>query len=281
MPEPTPRLFAVALDEPWANSGLSLRGAGGSLLLHTTGIALLIAVASGGKPAVRIVSRAVSIVAPDISAWLPRTKIRKLAGGGGGGRSPLPASRGEAPPAARQQFVPPAAEVNNRAPVLTMAPTLVMAEATLPKVDMSVWGDPLARPGTPVSDGPGGHGGIGAGDGGGIGFKNGPRAGPGEGDGAVGVYRPGGGVSWPSILYKVEPEYAEEARKAKFEGMLTLTVVVDEHGLPRDFHITKPLGMGLDEKAIEAIRKWRFRPGRKDGHAVAVRVPIEVTFHLL
>ena len=96
-----------------------------------------------------------------------------------------------------------------------------------------------------------------------------------------GAYRIGGGVSPPSILYKVEPEYSEEARKAKFQGTVLLFVVVDEKGNPRDIKILRPLGLGLDQKAVEAVEKWKFSPGKKDGKPVPVQAQIEVNFRLL
>ena len=96
-----------------------------------------------------------------------------------------------------------------------------------------------------------------------------------------GAYRIGGGVSPPSVIQKVEPEYSEEARKAKFQGTVILFVVVDEKGNPRDLKVIRPLGLGLDQKAIEAVEKWKFRPGMKDGKPVAVQATIEVNFRLL
>ncbi len=96
-----------------------------------------------------------------------------------------------------------------------------------------------------------------------------------------GVYRIGGGVSAPALLFKVEPEYSEEARKAKFQGTVVLYVVVDEKGQPRDLKVVRPLGLGLDEKAIEAVQKWRFRPGQLNGKPVSVAATIEVNFRLL
>jgi len=91
----------------------------------------------------------------------------------------------------------------------------------------------------------------------------------------------GGGVSAPVPLYKVEPEYSEEARKAKYQGTVILSIVIDEQGRPRDLKVIRPLGLGLDEKAIEAVSKWRFRPGYKDGKPVAVLATVEVNFRLL
>ena len=83
------------------------------------------------------------------------------------------------------------------------------------------------------------------------------------------------------MILKVEPEYSEEARKAKFQGTVILFVVVDEKGNPRELKVIRPLGLGLDQKAIEAVEKWKFRPGMKDGKPVAVQATIEVNFRLL
>ena len=83
------------------------------------------------------------------------------------------------------------------------------------------------------------------------------------------------------MVFKVEPEYSEEARKAKFQGTVVLQLVVDRHGLPGQIRILRPLGLGLDQKAMEAVAKWRFKPGMKDGKPVAVIAVIEVNFRLL
>ena len=274
----------IPVKDIWGNARYNKRSLLSSLLIHAVGVALLFTVASI-KPVQKAISKTMSIVAPDLAAWTPdvKPKDNKMQGGGGGGdRSPLPASKGQAPKAAARQFVPPAAVVNNPNPKLLMEPTLVMqADAKLPNVNMPVWGDPLAKVG-PLSNGPGSGGGIGSGSGGGIGPGKGPGFGPGEGGNiGGGVYRVGGGVSAPTVIYKVEPEYSEEARKAKFQGTVVLVIVIDEQGVARNFRVIKPLGLGLDEKAIEAVQKWRFSPGRKGGQPVAVQATIEVNFRLL
>lgn len=93
--------------------------------------------------------------------------------------------------------------------------------------------------------------------------------------------RIGGGVSAPGITFRVEPGYSEEARAAKLQGAVVLALIVDRNGLPRSIRVVKSLGMGLDEKAIEAVRKWRFKPGTKDGVPVPVHATIEVNFRQL
>jgi TonB family protein len=95
-----------------------------------------------------------------------------------------------------------------------------------------------------------------------------------------GVYRVGNGISPPVVLYKVDPTYTEEARRARYSGTVVLQLIVDPGGFPRDFKVVRSLGMGLDDKAIEAVRKWKFRPGHKNGQAVAAQATIEVNFRL-
>ena len=128
----------------------------------------------------------------------------------------------------------------------------------------------------------GSGGGIGSGSGGGIGSGKGGGFGPGEGGGVGGgVFRVGGGVTAPSLLSKVEPEYSEEARRAKYQGTVVLYVEVYPDGKAHNLKVLRSLGLGLDEKAIEAVNKWRFRPGYKDGKPVPVQATIEVNFRLL
>jgi len=95
------------------------------------------------------------------------------------------------------------------------------------------------------------------------------------------VNRVGGGVSQPSVIFKIDPDYSEEARKAKLSGSVMLSVVVDTEGRARNIRVVKALGMGLDEEAIIGVNQWRFKPGMKDGRPVNVRATIEVNFRLL
>lgn len=84
----------------------------------------------------------------------------------------------------------------------------------------------------------------------------------------------------PRVIYSPDPEYSEKARQAKFQGVCVLSLVVDTDGIPQDIKVARSLGMGLDEKAIEAVKNWRFEPARKDGVPVAVKVNVEVAFRL-
>jgi TonB family protein len=85
----------------------------------------------------------------------------------------------------------------------------------------------------------------------------------------------------PTIISKVEPQYSEEARKAGLQGTVLLKISVDETGKPRDPKVLRGLGLGLDEKAIEAVSNWQFQPGAKDGQPMPAQARIEVNFRLL
>jgi len=133
----------------------------------------------------------------------------------------------------------------------------------------------------PPSNGIGSGGGIGSGRGGGVGSGEGPGVGEGRGGGiGGGIYRVGGGVSAPRPIFDPDPEYSEEARKAKFQGIVLLSAIIGSDGRPRELRIVRSLGMGLDQKALDAVGKWRFAPGTKDNHPVSVQVNIEVAFRL-
>jgi TonB family protein len=91
----------------------------------------------------------------------------------------------------------------------------------------------------------------------------------------------GSGVTAPSLLSKVEPEYSEEARAAKLQGTVLLKVVVDTDGLAKNIQVLKSQGMGLDEQAVIAVTQWKFKPGMKDGAPVPVQAQIEINWKLL
>ncbi len=219
-------------------------------------------------------------VVMDISPYvLPASDSKSGGGGGGGDRDKMAASKGALPKLSDKQFTPPSAVIRNPDPKLAVEPTVVVPpEIKLPQT--GPLGDPMAQVGPP-SNGTGFGGGIGSGSGGGVGSGRGPGVGPGWGGGiGGGIYRVGGGVSAPRAIYSPDPDYSEEARKAKYQGTVVLFVVVGADGRPHDIRIQRSLGLGLDEKAIEAVRTWKFEPAKKDGQAVAVQVNIEVNFRL-
>lgn len=230
------------------------------------------------------------IIPVDISPYLAQLQMPAQTdpgdsggGGGGGANSPLPASRGKLPRFSLDpQLAPPTPIIRNPDPELSVEPTVrVPPELSLPQVDLAVFGDPFGADGPP-SAGPGTGGGIGSGRGTGVGSGRGSGVGPGSGGGiGGGVYRIGGGVTSPRLLHKVEPEYSEEARKAKYQGTVMLAVEVWEDGLAHNIRVLRSLGLGLDEKAVEAVKQWKFSPGRKDGKPVKVAAQIQVSFRLL
>jgi TonB family protein len=221
------------------------------------------------------------LIDPNLKPYVPPPQKKAAGGGGGGGaREIAPVTKGQAPKPSMKQFTPPM--IVKEQPKLPMAPTIIAPPDTvLPQNNLPNWGDPLAKLSN-LSNGQGFGGGMGSGSGGGLGSGKGGGFGPGEGGGVGGgVFRVGGGVSQPAVIFKVDPEYSEEARKAKYSGTVTLAVIVDAEGRARDIHVIKSLGMGLDEKAVEAVEKWKFKPGMKGGQAVNVRATIEVNFRLL
>jgi TonB family protein len=207
----------------------------------------------------------------------PAGSIPNDGGGGGGANDKLGASRGEAPRVAREQFAPPAVTLQDPPSKLPVEATLIgPPELNLPRNQA---GDPLSNLLAPSSGI--GISGIGSGRGDGAGVGTGAGRGPGS-DGGLGggVYTAGNGVSAPRAIYDPEPDYSDEARAAKYQGMVTLALVVRADGRPTNLRVARSLGMGLDEKALEAVRTWRFEPGRKDGRPVPVQIEVEVDFRL-
>lgn len=94
------------------------------------------------------------------------------------------------------------------------------------------------------------------------------------------VYRPGDGIQSARPIHRVEPRYTPQARREMIQGIALLEVVVDEQGHPLRCSVVSPLGFGLDERAIQAVSRWRFEPGTRDGKAVATVATVEVNFRL-
>ncbi len=269
----------------WGDYDYRKSGWAGTLLVHATvGVAIVAFYLGGGKVVEARRPVAVALLPTDISDYLPLSNKKNdtIGGGGGGGdRDKLAAPKGKLPKLAMEQFTPPAVIVRNENPKLAVEPTVVIPpQVKLPAVNLPNFGDPMAQVG-PLSNGTGSGGGIGSGSGGGVGSGEGPGVGPGRGGGiGGGVFRVGGGVSAPRVLYQPDPEYSEPARKAKYEGTVVLLLIVGQDGRPHDIHVARALGLGLDEKAIEAVRQWKFEPARKNGQPVAVQINVEVDFRL-
>lgn len=257
-----------------------------SVLAHVLGVGAIVAGTLLGrevKPAPRP-RETITYVAPSEDTMVLSPAKQEVAGGGGGGdHDVLAAPKGRLPKRAMQQITPPQVVVRNENPKLTAEPTVVvppqvkLAESRLPNLGVPT----AAVPTAPLSNGSGSGGGIGAGSGGGVGSGTGPGVGPGRGGGiGGGVFRVGGGISAPRPIATPDPEYTEEARRAKFQGTCVLGLIVDADGRPRDIRIARGVGLGLDQKAMEAVRQWRFEPAMKDGRAVAVQISVEVSFRL-
>jgi len=253
-----------------------------SLLLHTMAVTLMFTLASNHTSRQPPRSTVRLVIPTDLAAYLPHIAPALDDGGGGGDRSPLRASQGRLPRFAARQFTPPAAVSHNLQPILMIEPTLIgPPDLKLSEVSLPQFGDPSAPPGPP-SNGPGCCGGIGDGHGHGVGGGDGPGAGPGHSGGIHGQATPPvRAASGLLVLYKVEPDYSDDARKAHLQGVVILRLEVDERGIPRNLAVVRSLGLGLDERAVDAVGQWRFRPAYRDGQPAVVSAFVEVNFRLL
>lgn len=198
-------------------------------------------------------------------------KSAEHTGGGGGQPGVAPVSKGHLPKIADQQIVPPS-QPPLQQPKIAIEPTIVLenlkfADNTMPNVGMP--NSPL--PGVSMGDGRGT----------GIGPGNGPGVGEGTGGDTGGRLRHiGGSVSKPEVLYMVEPEFSEEARKAKVSGDVMVYLWIDERGLPSHVRVVQGIGMGLDERAVNAVKQYRFKPAMENGKPVTVEMYVQVDFHI-
>jgi len=212
----------------------------------------------------------VELVAPTIP--LPIAPRLKQIGGGGGQHDLSPATARHLSKLAQQQLLAP------KAPP-TIAPKLAVEPSIVVQKDLKLADNTMPNIGAPTSNLRGfslgnGHGtGIGSGSGNGIGAGDGGNTGG-------GVLHIGGAVRAPSILVQVDPEYSEEARKAKFSGNVQVYLIVDAKGNPTHIRVVRGAGMGLDEKAVEAVRQYKFKPALEDGKPVAVDLYMDVNFQI-
>ena len=242
---------------------------GGAVVAHVVVLAVVLALASEKTaPYKRVMTpvETVELTPPPRLAPKP-----KLAGGGGGQPDHAPVTAGHLPKFSTEQLLPP------KAPP-TIDPKLVV-EPTVVAQDLKMTDNKMPDLGSPSSTLKGFS--MGNGTGGGIGSGNGNGVGPGSGGNAGdGVMEVGNGVSPPKVLYQVDPEFSEEARKAKFSGDVYVSVIVDEQGRPTHVHVSRGVGMGLDEKAVEAVRQYKFKPAMLKGKPVKVAVDVNVVFNI-
>src|SRR5205809_772115 len=241
----------VPVREIWSK-GHHKKAAASSLMLHALMVAAVVGITILVVRATKVIAKPeehVTLIAPTISKYepvlTPKVAQKQLAGGGGGGEhAKIFESKGHLPKVAPQQFTPPTVEIRNTAPKLVMEATIVAPpNVKLPdNPSLPNLGNPMASRVTgPLSNGTGSGGGIGSGNGGGIGSGTGPGHGPGQGGGfGGGVYKIGQlGVQAPVPKFTPEPDYSEEARKAKYQGTVTLAAIIGTDGRPRNLRIVR------------------------------------------
>jgi TonB family protein len=252
-----------------------------SFAVHVVAIALVIVLAL--KAHSIVTQKPATIVTPmDFNVSIPPIvlPVAKAMGGGGGGgvRDPVEASKGHLPMIAKIQFMP-SQLVKLDHPKLAVEPSgqvRMLDNSNLPNVGVSQ--SPQI---TMTSQGSGSGSGFGQGSGGGIGSGHGGGVGPGIGGGyGGGLMSVGGGVSAPQLIHSVEPEFTDDARLANYQGSVSIKLIVDSQGNPQDVRLASHLGMGLEEKALEAVRQYKFKAAMYQGHPVSVQILVDVAFHL-
>jgi TonB family protein len=212
-------------------------------------------------------------------------KAKTTAGGGGGGgdNSIVDPIKGKLPKLEKDPMTPPQVPVLDKPKLEIESAIAVQQEIKLPDNPLlQNIGVKSSANVTLAANGEGSGSGMGTGSGGGLGSGTGNGYGPGYGGNAGGgLERIGGRVSAPVVLHSVDPEFSDEARRAKYQGICLISLIVDAQGNPQNVRIARALGMGLDEKAIEAVKQFKFKPAMKDGRTpVPVPMTIEVNFRL-
>ena len=252
-----------------------------SFVIHVVVITLVLALAL--RVHTSVMQQPAKTVTPmDLKMPIPPMILpvaKTMGGGGGGGAHELVApSKGHLPLVAKIQITLPQIIRNERSK-LEVEPTAMVNipdNNNLPKLGIAQ-SPQIAM----ASQGLGSGSGFGQGLGGGIGAGHGSGVGPHSGSGyGGGLMSVGDGVSPPQVIHSVEPEFTEEARRANYQGNVSIRLIVDSQGNPQDVRLASHLGMGLEEKAVEAVRQYRFSPAMYQGHPVSVQIVIDVGFHL-
>lgn len=252
-----------------------------SLVLHVVAITLALTVAIQARTSVKLVaSKAVTPLDFHLTAPVNLPVAKAQGGGGGGGEHKLiEANKGHEPVVDKIQVMP-SQIIRIERPTLAVEPTEMVkipdSNNTLTKLGVSQSPQIVL-----ASQGKGSGSGFGQGMGGGLGAGHGIGSGPGSGGGyGGGLMSIGGGVSAPQLLHSAEPEFTDEARRENYQGSVSVQLIVDSQGNPQNVHLVSNLGLGLGEKAIEAVRQYRFKPAMYQGHPVSVQIVIDVAFHL-
>jgi TonB family protein len=271
-PVPVPDRMAVK-PNPWA-IGIST----------TVNISILLVLLFFlGKKVIEAAKPQLTDTSIDVGDWTaPKSTVKAGGGGGGGDRSPIEANKGKLPERLKNPITPPQPQLIDN-PKLPEPPAInVQKDIQLPDNNMPMIGMHNSNNVQLASAGTGNGAGMGTGSGGGMGSGYGNGYGPGYGGNTGGgVYQVGGRVSAPIPIYQPDAEFSDEARRAKYQGVCIVGLIVDVQGNPRNVHVVRSLGMGLDEKAMDAVRKYKFKPALKDCRTpVPVYVTVEVDFHL-
>jgi periplasmic protein TonB len=255
------------------------RAQGVSLLTHAGVIAMLAVLAlHPGKPTGTLLQNTESVFGPQRLPALPFEQEARPhpdpGSGTGGGRVPIPPTAGDPVPVSSMQIVrpslPPQQESHLPVPPTILDPSAAPLLTPVDKIGLPWMKNDTGSPGPGDSDTIGSRNGKSMGDG--------VTEGPG-GESIGGKNRPG--LTLPTCLYCPNPGYTDEARESKLQGMMTLAVLVGPDGRAREVRMVRGLGMGLDERARDAVRVWRFTPARDASrHTVATWITIEVIFRL-
>ena len=253
------------------------RTAGRRMSPQSVGVAVLLNVAALLLLMVQVKTHALTM--PPVSIAMmeelvppPAPPKLQAMGGGGGHPDAAPVSKGNPPKFATEQLNPPKAHPLEEPKIRIDSTVDVDPNVKMAKTDLLNLGMPNS-PNVGTSLGNGRGTGLGAGNGSGIG----PGAG---GNMGGGIRRVGGGVAAPIVLFAPEPEFSEEARKAKASGNVLVYLQVDTNGRPMHVRVLRGIGLGLDEKAVEAVSHYKFKPAMENGHPVAVEMQVEVNFQI-
>ncbi len=273
-PIPVPDRMAVKTN-PWAVGTATT----------VNGLILLLVLYFGARAVInKIIPPKLEATNVEISEFQAPKHVQLAGGGGGGGSHDIvDPIKGKLPKIDKAPVTPPQVPLLDKPKLSVQSAIAVQQDIKLPdNPNMPMIGVTNSANVTLASNGQGTGGGMGTGSGGGLGPGSGNGFGPGSGGNTGGgVFRVGGGISAPVPVVWPEAEFSDEARRAKYQGVCLVSLIVDAQGNPQNPRVVRPLGMGLDEKALEAVRKYKFKPAMKDGRTpVPVMITIEVNFRL-